>query len=629
VGRLWSRILTWAVAVVVVGGVAALVVGHLRGRATQAAPQYFVVPVTVGPVAVTVSGTGSLVPQQTLTVAPEVSGTVSQVLVHVGQTVRAGQPLFALADTQGLAQQVTADEASLANAESQLQNLVHPAVDPRTIEEDRLKVDQAQLSLQQAEATLANAEEQYRQATRVAAGVAGTVEAVDVVPGQSVGAGTVLAVVAPDGAPVVTVPVPEAELPYLPVGARAAVTLTQAPGQVLPGRVAAVSVPTGGQGAGASAASGQGGAAAAPAAGTALPCPGTSGAALDVSVAVEARVRLVPGSTASVVFTPVGDPPACDTWDLSGTVAAPTPVTLVAGQPGTVERVLAAGTAVRPDTVVAVLASPAAQATVQQDAMQVAQDRYAWEQAQLALEQAEQPEPPTPEAVAAAELQVAQAKAALAHAEQELAALTVRAPMSGIVTAVNVSPTQTVQPATQAVTLASDGPLVAEADVDELSIADVHVGQLAEVQVPAYPNRTFPGRVVSISPVGTSQGGLATFLVDVALGDDPGLLAGMSDTVNITVATAPEAIRVPAQAVTLLPGGHTGIVRVMQNGRPVPVRVQVGLVGQDYTQILSGLEPGEPVVAGEASTGTTGFAAFFRGGPAGPRRGGAAFRLAG
>jgi HlyD family secretion protein len=639
VNRILGRWLGIALAVVVVGGGGLLLVRRLRAGSAEAAPQYFLVPASVGPVTVSVSGTGSIVPTETATVLPSVGGVVASVPVAVGQHVRQGQTLFRLADTADLAGQVTADAASLANAENSLENLLHPVIDPRSVQAAELKVQQSQVALRQAELSLSQAESQGAQATAVASPVDGLLQAVDVQPGQQVNQGATLAVVQPMAPVEVTVPVPSFELPFLPTGARAVVEVAGVPGDPIPGTVIAAA---GSAGAGSGATAGStgstpaatgtgGGGGGASSAGS---CANASAASGDVVVRLAAAPRsAVPGASANVVFTPVGSAPACDAWSAAGTITYPAAVTLTASQAGTVTGVLGTvGQRVAVGKTLVTLSSPQEQASLQQDELAVQNARLALQQAEISLQQTAHPEPPTSAAVAAAELQVSALKDTLAQAQRSLAELDVQSPMNGIVTAVNIYPGESVGASTAAVSLESAGPLQAQASIAETDIGQVHVGAPAQVTVQAYPGKTYNGRVVQVSPAATSTGGVATFEVTVALNSSRGLLAGMSDTVNIQVAEAAQAVRVPAQAVTVIPGSSNGIVRVMENGKPVAKPVKVGLVGASFTQILSGLQPGVPVVAGQASAATTspfagrgGFGGFGGFGGGGFARGGAAF----
>ncbi len=67
--------------------------------------------------------------------------------------------------------------------------------------------------------------------------------------------------------------------------------------------------------------------------------------------------------------------------------------------------------------------------------------------------------------------------------------------------------------------------------------------------------------------------------------------------------TAATSLYVPAAAITTANGVST--VKVVKNGKTSAVTVTTGLVGDDGTQIKSGLTAGETIVIGSVSTATT------------------------
>ena len=78
-------------------------------------------------------------------------------------------------------------------------------------------------------------------------------------------------------------------------------------------------------------------------------------------------------------------------------------------------------------------------------------------------------------------------------------------------------------------------------------------------------------------------------------------------------------------AVPITTARATKTVFVLENGKPVPRQVQIGLADASNTEILSGLSEGETVITGIGSNGTAA-AAQNRGSPfggfGGPPRGG-------
>ncbi len=112
--------------------------------------------------------------------------------------------------------------------------------------------------------------------------------------------------------------------------------------------------------------------------------------------------------------------------------------------------------------------------------------------ARARLEQAEA-------AVARAEAAVAQAEAQLRWIETQLDKLEVRAPTAGVVTALDIQPGEVVQAGAPVLVLADLDQLTLRVYIPEDQLGRVRLGDMARVQVDAFPNETFRARVVFIA----------------------------------------------------------------------------------------------------------------------------------
>jgi RND family efflux transporter MFP subunit len=129
---------------------------------------------------------------------------------------------------------------------------------------------------------------------------------------------------------------------------------------------------------------------------------------------------------------------------------------------------------------------------------------------------------------------VQQAQVALELAQINLAEGTLTAPSDGVVAAVQVMPGEFV-PSDQAVmTLATLNNLQLETtDLGERDITQVKVGAPVQIRVDALGN-SFPGKVISISPIADTVGGDVVFKVTIAFEEQPqGVRWGMSAEVQI------------------------------------------------------------------------------------------------
>ena len=153
-------------------------------------------------------------------------------------------------------------------------------------------------------------------------------------------------------------------------------------------------------------------------------------------------------------------------------------------------------------------------------------------QAQLALLQAA----PRSEEVGTAEAAVAQAEAALETARISLHQLTLRAPCEGTVTALEISPGETVQAGQSVLTLADLRTLEVETtDLSEQDVGHVELGQMVTIHVEAL-QVDIRGHVVDIAPEADLLGGDVVYAVTIELDEQPaGLRWGMSVDVEIRV----------------------------------------------------------------------------------------------
>ncbi len=145
------------------------------------------------------------------------------------------------------------------------------------------------------------------------------------------------------------------------------------------------------------------------------------------------------------------------------------------------------------------------------------------------------------------------------------------APLDGIVTNLPVRVGETVvpgiqnSPASLIMTIADMSLITAEVKVDETDIVNVKMGQVADINIDAIPNKTFKGHVIEIgntailrsSGLAASQSMISSqeakdFKVVIALDNPPDeIRPGLSCTSKITTATRGRVLTIPIQALTV------------------------------------------------------------------------------
>jgi HlyD family secretion protein len=254
------------------------------------------------------------------------------------------------------------------------------------------------------------------------------------------------------------------------------------------------------------------------------------------------------------------------------------------------------------------------------------------------------------------EEQIKQEQASLATTRYNLSQVIISAPMDGIVTRRNIEEGENVvvgtmnNAGTVLLTIADMSVIEAEIDVDETDIPEVKLGQNARITIDAVPDRTFRGRVTEIgnSPIqasgqaeNTNTAQATNFKVSVTIDEEvPDIRPGFTCTAEITTATRTLALAVPIQALTVrellydasgklvrepppprpgrfaffrdepatppvpaeTPPGYTRMetegVFVFRDNRAIFVPLKVGIAGERYFEVLSGLAENDRVITG-------------------------------
>ncbi|MGC8861996.1 MAG: efflux RND transporter periplasmic adaptor subunit, partial [Armatimonadota bacterium] len=210
------------------------------------------------------------------------------------------------------------------------------------------------------------------------------------------------------------------------------------------------------------------------------------------------------------------------------------------------------------------------------------------------------------EEILQAQAQLARATAAVKNARTQLGYCTIRAPRSGVVVKKYVEEGSIVTAGRSAIGgAAGAGITIAEiadvsrmrvvVNVDETDIARIKLGQEVDVTFDAYPDELFGAKVIKIAPQAIVDQNVTTIPVTVELDyADRRLKPEMNATCDFITARRKNVLRVPNEAVKETDRGT--FVTVIDNGKQVERKVRIGEVGNDYTEIISGLKEGETVV---------------------------------
>jgi HlyD family secretion protein len=237
----------------------------------------------------------------------------------------------------------------------------------------------------------------------------------------------------------------------------------------------------------------------------------------------------------------------------------------------------------------------------------------------------------------AARYQTEQAQASLRDTRQALSRTTITAPMAGKVTRLLVEAGETAiqgtmnKDAATLLTIADMSVLETKVKVDETDVARLGIGDSTVVQIDAFPDTTFIGKVVEISNSSVKAAGATGGQTDQAvdyevriqlLNPPPETRPDFSATAKVITDTRSKALSIPIIALTVRENEkieNTDTAVAVGRGAPqkevgkkdvegvfivgtdskVTFRpVKVGIAGERHFEVLSGLKAGERIVAG-------------------------------
>jgi Cu(I)/Ag(I) efflux system membrane fusion protein len=172
--------------------------------------------------------------------------------------------------------------------------------------------------------------------------------------------------------------------------------------------------------------------------------------------------------------------------------------------------------------------------------------------------------------------------------------LAIRSPVTGYVMEKNVTQGSAFEPGARLYRIAPLSRVWIEAEVYEQELASVAPGQRAVAQLPSLPGRSFEAKVAYVQPtldLTTRTARVRLELPNPELELRPGMLANV-----LLFVDRGERLVVP-QSALLHAGVRTFVFRSLGDGRFRPQQVEVGMRAGEQVEVLSGLEPGDEIVA--------------------------------
>ena len=207
-------------------------------------------------------------------------------------------------------------------------------------------------------------------------------------------------------------------------------------------------------------------------------------------------------------------------------------------------------------------------------------------------------------------------EAQLALARKKLKDTTISAPLAGSISKRLVSAGEYVKVAAPLFTIVQDNPLKLTGMIPERFAPQIQPAQVVEARVDSFPDRTFKGKLMRISPA--SDVASRSFMIEAMIDNtERRLKPGFFAHAAVFTQVDPNALTVPQQALLTFAG--VSKVYVIENEVARERVVQTGArVGTNEVEITAGLKPGE-LVAISGLTRLTDGAAVAVSGPVMPR----------
>ncbi|MFA6258984.1 MAG: HlyD family efflux transporter periplasmic adaptor subunit [Candidatus Peribacteraceae bacterium] len=190
---------------------------------------------------------------------------------------------------------------------------------------------------------------------------------------------------------------------------------------------------------------------------------------------------------------------------------------------------------------------------------------------------------------------LAQRQVALEKARRALEKYELRAPFDGVIRRIDFQVGDNLladASETKYAVLENPEYFIVTVQLDQVDVVHVKEGQRAIIQFDALPSTTFEGEVGMIDTTPVQTSGVVSYAVEIVLqpSEEYTILSGMTASVEIQIASAKNAIAVPNLALRTS-GSRVSVLS--EDGMSIPI--ETGITDGTYTEVLSGLSPGDRI----------------------------------
>lgn len=191
--------------------------------------------------------------------------------------------------------------------------------------------------------------------------------------------------------------------------------------------------------------------------------------------------------------------------------------------------------------------------------------------------------------------QIDQAEANVLLLKNKIYEATLRSPANGQITKIEKRKGETVSSAETIVSFLPSAPFQIEVDIYEEDVVNIEIGNSVVIDLVAFPDQSLKGSVVSIDPAEKLIDGIVYYEVTINFIETrKGIKSGMTADIVINVGEKNDVLIVSKKAVDKINGQRT--VQIFKDGEIEERNIETGLEGNQFTEVISGLEQGEIVV---------------------------------
>ena len=148
----------------------------------------------------------------------------------------------------------------------------------------------------------------------------------------------------------------------------------------------------------------------------------------------------------------------------------------------------------------------------------------------------------------------------------------------------------------EAFTLSSDASMIVTISVDEADINSVAEGQSATVTLDAMEDQSFDGEITAVTTSSSGDSGSVKYSVDVTIDKADGMLAGMTASAVINIEESENCLMIPSAAITEVDGETVVYTEQDSEGNlSGETVIETGLSNGTQVEVTSGLSEGDTI----------------------------------